>query len=370
MKEEMNYISISNSDKKEWIVPKEKIRIGLCIYQPSSLKGKIVKKFFPYVLRIPILSEIFIKVLNAHRVELNIPLQIKSVIEENFGDKDLTFSYFSGTPSVHQKKIIQVVKMNKIVGYVKYSYSKEIEEIFFQEADFLNFLKLHNVRNVPRCLFCDSLENENSIFIQDTIKDCKCKIKHKIDDSHINFLIEFCEKTKCTINYNETDFFNMTQDLRKKCKEISYLKNNSIIILKGINLVDNNLSKTNCFCAFHGDFTPWNTFWINGEIFAFDFEYGKKTYPKYIDIFHFFTQTLLFEKNYDSNKIYKKFNKEFSNLKYKKMFSNLNLSYIEYLLHIIYFYSNRDKENLNKDDKKNMEIWLQLLEKIIDEEEK
>ena len=47
------------------------------------------------------------------------------------------------------------------------------------------------------------------------------------------------------------------------------------------------------YSAFHADFTPWNMLIENGQLFVFDWEYGRMTYPPMLDRYHFFTQQAL-----------------------------------------------------------------------------
>jgi len=41
----------------------------------------------------------------------------------------------------------------------------------------------------------------------------------------------------------------------------------------------------------HGDFAPWNTWLVDGRLFAFDWEYAQKGSPPARDFFHFLVQT-------------------------------------------------------------------------------
>jgi thiamine kinase-like enzyme len=41
----------------------------------------------------------------------------------------------------------------------------------------------------------------------------------------------------------------------------------------------------------HGDFTPWNMFATEAELYLFDWEYAQQDYPLYFDFFHYFYQS-------------------------------------------------------------------------------
>ena len=44
-KKTSNFILFSNKDGKEWAISKNSIKKGLEIYEPSGIKGKMIKKF-------------------------------------------------------------------------------------------------------------------------------------------------------------------------------------------------------------------------------------------------------------------------------------------------------------------------------------
>ena len=44
----MEYIRLSNSDGKVWMLPPKELKMGLCLYQPSALKGRAVKATVSY----------------------------------------------------------------------------------------------------------------------------------------------------------------------------------------------------------------------------------------------------------------------------------------------------------------------------------
>ena len=50
------------------------------------------------------------------------------------------------------------------------------------------------------------------------------------------------------------------------------------------------------------------------RLFVFDFEYAKMTYPPYLDWFHFFTQTSIFEQGMDAEKIFEAYKRSKSSI--------------------------------------------------------
>ena len=41
------FVLFKNHDEKEWLIPLKNMKIGLEIYEPSAIKGKILKKGLP-----------------------------------------------------------------------------------------------------------------------------------------------------------------------------------------------------------------------------------------------------------------------------------------------------------------------------------
>ena len=127
------FYKIENSDGKCWLMPVRNVRMGLALYQPSGWKGRLLKRWFPYVHW----SKVVRRKLNIEVVEHVLEEDLKRVIGSAFGVGGFEYSVFEGTPSVHQKITIQVWKGERILGYVKVTRSEEVGRLFFQEMNFL-----------------------------------------------------------------------------------------------------------------------------------------------------------------------------------------------------------------------------------------
>jgi hypothetical protein len=95
------------------------------------------------------------------------------------------------------------------------------------------------------------------------------------------------------------------------------------------------------------------------KLFVFDFEYAKKTFPPFLDRYHFYTQVCIHEKKWNAEEIfYNYLNKNdviFKNTKNSILF-------MSYLLSIISLYL--DREKLNFYNFKEASIWIELLNLI------
>ena len=345
-------------------MPVKNMGTALELYQPSSAKGVMLKKVLPVITQIPLVGMMFERLMNIVECEMIIPYEVEKVIYDLFGKKELTLSYFSGTPSVHQKEIIQVASNNTILGYVKYSSSREIKNIFRKESLDLAYLNEKLVCHVPNTLICLTEGSGLGIFVQDTKKTKKSTTLHYLDKCHLNFLKDLAEKTKVKILFKDTDYNRMLKQLRSLSGALSYLKPFRDSLNLAIDLVEKDLNSKEYFSFYHGDFTPWNTFLLMNDIYSFDFEYASRTYPMYLDVFHFFTQTLLFEKRLNSEKIFAEFEKLSLEGFFSELFLNEKLAYIEYLLSVICLFANRDGETINNADLRNMVIWIDLVQRL------
>ena len=52
------------------------------------------------------------------------------------------------------------------------------------------------------------------------------------------------------------------------------------------------------FGVCHRDFTPWNTCIVNGELYVFDWEYAKLSYPDGLDEARFFVEVCRQEQHF------------------------------------------------------------------------
>ena len=356
------YVKIRNNDDKVWILPLENISVALNLYQPSSIKGILLKKYLPICMKMQWTRLLSKRVLHIEDCDLEVPDDVLAALKKVFENDEVEFAYFAGTPSTHQKGTIQIFFDNNILGYAKISANKDVQLLFQKEKEFLDLLDKCVVWCVPKCLLCDTIGDENMIFVQDTIKTQESKIIHEISEVHVEFLQEFCEKTSVKCAYQTTDYYKKLEELKNNLYILDDLKIDTQAVLKAIAIVEERFKNEKEFCAFHGDFTPWNTFVENNHLFVFDFEYAKKTYPKYLDVFHFFTQRLIFEKNMNANQIMELFEKEVLNSRVSVLFKNSYESYLQYLLSVIAFFVQRDKGVFSSEGIKNLQIWVELVE--------
>ena len=347
----MKWYKISNADGKVWIMPSNNLKTGLELYQPSGTKGKLLKRFFPYLHHFkPVRDK-----CGAITSDYALNDKLSGLAERIFKTDKLEFSIFEGTPSVHQKTTIQIFKGQKILGYAKISDKPEIVELFKKEKDFLGRLVDSGVRNIPKPLYFGDLDNDSFLFIQDTQKILKSKSPENWTIQHENFLKELRDKSLQEIKFEITSLYDSLAYLYKNLPRLpddvspSKIKDSIDDILRVYS------GKNVSFSVYHADFTPWNMF-MNGEnLFVFDWEYSSRYYPAGLDKYHFHLQQWIHVKHWNADKIFDEINKQpwFDHFIFKI-----------YLTDIISRYLKREEEIFSNSFIYSLKIWVSLLQKL------
>ncbi len=347
------FFRFANADGKVWIMPCENMRTAMNLYQPSGRKGKILKRFFPFLHRIDFVK----RVIKAEQINCQLNAEIKQLFCSLFGVEEIEFSVFCGTPCVHQKITIQLSDENQILGYVKASDNEEIASLFREEARKLKALWEYGVRGIPQCLFCGTNENGVHLFVQSTSKTNHSKVLHEWNKLHEDFIEESRIRTQRTLRFEASDYFTTLQQLREHLDWLPKNVNKDCLVAIMDKTIQSYQGRQVKFAAYHADFTPWNMFVENGKLFVFDWEYAKMTYPQGLDRYHFFTQTAVFEKHWEASQIIEYMQSGKGNWIDKA-------SYSLYLLDVISRFTVREKGNVNGEVAKSFQLWMDLLQSI------
>jgi hypothetical protein len=354
---------IRNTVGQEWFFPIRNICLFLSLFQPSSIKGKVVVLLFPFLKYVPFLRS----KLNTESIRLDLKKEIKDSICSVFQVQDFEYAIFCGSPGRHQKLTLMIAADNRCLGYCKISGNKDVIMIFKQEEQNLNYLKSKYVRNIPVALYCGKLKNDTYLFAQTTDRTTQACIADYKNREVIEFIENMKMATVKNMKYEDTDYYETIRQL-KELSPLFISKEEHSIFYKTIKNIEDKLSRTNYeYSAYHGDLTPWNSFIIKRQLFAFDFEYFKKTYPIYMDYFHFFTQSCIYNKFWDERQTAT----EYFRIKKSVLanLSNADFTYCCYLLSIMAFYLIRDNGFLNKRIRDCFDIWIGLLNIIVKKNE-
>lgn len=290
------FYRFSNAEGKTWLMPASNMRTAMNLYQPSGIKGKMVKSLLPWLHRIPAVRS----VLKAETVCCRLTNDLAWMLRRLFEEQDIEFSIFGGTPSVHQKVVMQVSKGDKILGYAKLTDNEDIARMFGKESDLLGKLWKKGITDIPKNLFCGTLPNGLHLFVQSTVKTRRSLIPHHWCRLHDDFLQDIYQKTKRELPFEQTDYFLTLQHLRQHLDWIVSDEARDTVRCTIERTCQKNCGKTVAYGVYHGDFTPWNMIEEKGALFVFDWEYAHATYPAMLDRYHFFTQKAISEKHWQT----------------------------------------------------------------------
>ncbi len=267
------YVCLANRAGKRWVIDAADLRLGLMIYEPGSLLGRLVKRFLP------------LAPLRRRRLEIDPSLHER--LGTIIGRPDLRYAVFFGTPGAGQKTTIQIMSAGQIVAYAKLSPCPKMQATFAREAQLLERLA-PLAEAVPRSLFCQA-----DLFVQTTTKGRKATALHRWTTLHAEFVQRLETLTAQRLPYEQTD---LAKDLVYLASKISIL---SPLVKHMLDRVEAYLrGRLLTTTVFHADLTPWNTYLDErGQLCVFDWEYARAAYLPGLDECHFRVQTAIFERH-------------------------------------------------------------------------
>lgn len=340
----------ANAEGKAWIMPVRHIRLAMQLYQPGGRNGKLLKTLLPCLHRFrPLRQWLHIETLHSDLAE-----ELKRKCCECFQVPEVEFAIFCGTPSVHQKLTMQLSYRGRIMGYVKMTDSKEIARLFRDEAARLDNLKRQRINGIPACLYCGTWK-DITLFIQSTTKTPSSRQLHQWTPLQEAFLDKLHQSTRQTVLFEQSDYYTTLMALKE---HIAWLPNgtDAAFLCESIDqLCAARMGKPMEYSAYHADFTPWNMFVEKGRLFVFDWEYARATYPPKLDKYHFFIQSAIHEKHWETEKILRQIRKE-------KTMTDEGCTL--YLLEVIARFTVREQKKVTGNVACLIQIWMELLKKI------
>lgn len=348
-----SFYRIENKDGKVWLMPVRRLRTAMHLYQPSGRNGKLLKRWFPLLHRLPLLKQ----KLHIETTRCSLAEDLYDKLCKLFNRDRLEFAVFCGTPCVHQKLTIQLSSGDNILGYCKVSDSKEVAELFSRESNILGKLYKAGVHNVPKIMYAGEWRNGVYMLVQTTRKTDRSQVIHDWGHLHDGFLRDMAVKTKQRLVFEETDYYKTLNELSMHLDWLPSDEGRELV--RGVleKVLNEHKHKMVEYGAYHADFTPWNTFVEQGELFVFDWEYAQMTYPPMLDRYHFFTQTAIFEKHWHSDEI----------MAYVESAEGDWIDKTEYqfyLLDIIARFTLRERGHFSGDVTHSINVWTETLKRL------
>ena len=200
----------------------------------------------------------------------------------------LTFAYFTGTDSPHRKLAVQIMDSHgNLKGFAKLSREPAVRALLIHEAKTLKRVEALDLRTayVPRVLFCGE-HGDCTLLVTDTLKTPRTSSTTHFTEAHYAFVQELARKT---VESDKTPVAHIAANFRGRADRIeahlgeTWLKR----LHAAIRFLESQQAQSLPTSLSHGDFTPWNTFLVNGRLYVFDWEYSEAKLPASNDVIHF-----------------------------------------------------------------------------------
>lgn len=292
------YWKINNAEGKSWIIPTKNAKVALQLYQPSGRNGKLLKALLPFFAPFTSIWSPF--PITEEPVEQG----LTDFLKKFFPNKDLTFSFFLGTPSAHKKSTIQIAENDNILAYCKTSNNKAVIELFNKEQQLLNWLANVGIKHIPACLYNDTVNGyDQQVFVMSTEKNSQSEVVHEWTSMHEQFLLDLTRKTTTECKFEDSDYHHLLVALNNRLDDLPDGVDKAKVESSINKILENYAGKTLNMVAMHGDFTPWNMFKQHDHLFVFDWEYALRSCPVNLDRYHFFSQQFYFEKHWSAEQV-------------------------------------------------------------------
>lgn len=276
-------VIIGRSNQRLWLVPLTNSNVtisGMALFQPINASAQVLKN-----------AGVVAATLGLSRLLAQKRIYITgqpTFLADIFEDRDLHYAFFTGTDSPHRKTAVQIMDhTGNIKGYAKVSGNRSVRPLLTHEAETLNYLKTLALETalIPTVLFCGEAGGAG-VLVTDTLKTAKTKTSTALTEAHIAFLRELAEKTALP-NTDGNDWY--ITELRRRYDAVakrvpSEWQRRLEQAIDCVSRFDGQLGPR---CLSHGDFTPWNTFFVDGKLYVFDWEYAQLECSAGYDLIHF-----------------------------------------------------------------------------------
>jgi thiamine kinase-like enzyme len=229
-------------------------------------------------------------------------------LESIFKRNDLDFILYTGACGYYQKYTAQVMdKSGNIIAYAKIGHTEQAKNMIYREANVLKELGKLSFSSLltPQIISVDTLPYTSDIIMLQTPHSSAFKDwSRKLTRSHVHALAElFATKS---INLLHSDLVINSME-----KSLLYVKNTLIfnkfdgvieILEETLSIFRKNLVNVKIpFGLSHGDFSPWNVYIKESQLYIFDWEHSENRTPLW-DIYNFIlhSEIIVFKKRNES----------------------------------------------------------------------
>lgn len=271
------------SNARWWLIPLESGSVaasGLALFQPLLASARRMK----WVAQL--LSRVGLQRLWArHRVFL----AGDPALGTHFSNQSAaSFAYFTGTDNPHRKLAVQVMdRAGGLLGFAKVTRDPQVALLLEHEAAMLRrarALELH-CAHVPEVLFHGKTQAA-SLLVTDTRKTASTPATTHLTRLHLAFLDELARKTAVRQPLLARTLASQYADRLTQCASRLGPEWHDRIV-KAIALLEQQGDAELPAVLAQGDFTPWNSFLVDGRLYVFDWEYAQSQQVLGLDLVHF-----------------------------------------------------------------------------------
>ncbi|WP_339760468.1 phosphotransferase [uncultured Hoeflea sp.] len=268
----------ARSNARWWLLPTAQgpaTSASLSMYQPVSTNARLARLWIRTALRLGLTSA-----WASGRIRFSRQPRLPDGVLPKLG----TCAYFTGTDGPHRKTAIQLMnREGDILGYAKVSRRAAVRPYLWHEARILDQvakLKL-TTAEIPNVLaFQDPGEGLPTILATDSCKAAGVSSPMDPAAPHLRFLGEMMRRT------GSAGAHSANRSLREMAGDRRLTEQWETRFWLGLERLEQFVPAMPVGLA-HGDFTPWNSFLLNGRLYVFDWEYAAEEYPSGYDLTHY-----------------------------------------------------------------------------------
>ena len=338
-----HFYFMNRDGSARWIYPASlRYPSFLNFYNQSSTRGKLLK----LLIKIIFYANLFLRVLvRKHSSEVADGSILAEILSR--GD-DFNYSIFMGTVGENRKVIVEVNENKNTISFIKVGVSASAVGLVDNECYILRQL---SERGSVSFEFPKVLSHARGIVEISNINFDGSLQSPRLLPAHLAAVKELAEMGSSCSKYNELPASeDITKGIEKLENRLGNFESNNGIELSAlvgqlrtiVSLMDNDSIMYCGLC--HGDFTPWNMYVKDNQLYIYDWEMCTEGVPVFFDIFHFVFQSEILLNQSDYSIIKENivsFFKEDRTISMVRLFNiDINQSYMFYLLFIVTKYLN------------------------------
>lgn len=269
------------SNPRWWLIPLCNRHVtvsGLAMFQPVSPVARLLKGAAVTAGRLG---------LSPFTATTTVHISGNSRLAAFFNEAAPHYAFFTGTDSPHRKAAVQIMDgSGAIRGFAKVSLNRAVIPLLQHEAETLDYLRSLDLKSahIPRLTFHGTIGGAD-VLVTDTLKTPGASSPLNLNDAHIAFMRELAQKTGNSTG-GASDFL---KGLRHQYDAVAghLIPEWQQRLEKSLGILTTNSWNLKGWGLCHGDFTPWNTFFVNGRLYVFDWEYARYNAPPGYDLIHF-----------------------------------------------------------------------------------